>query len=213
VIHELRTYTLFPGVQAEYLKLSNNVGRPARGDRFGVLTGSWTTEFGPLNQYVHLWRYENPLERERMRAALAKDEAWTKQYLANSGGFISKQENKILYPVDGVPVTPPEGKGNVYELRTYTTKPRMANEWAKRFRDILPVRERYNKIVGLWTVDVGTLNQVIHLWAYTDLTHRAETRAALFRDPDWQAFLPTSAPLLMEQESIVLIPTETSPLA
>ena len=59
MIHELRTYTLYPGKQGEYLKLNLEVGRKVRGDNYGILRGSWTTEFGTLNQYVHLWR--NPV--------------------------------------------------------------------------------------------------------------------------------------------------------
>src|SRR2546423_3447035 len=57
MIHELRTYTLMPGKQGEYLKLNEQVGRKVRGDKYGKLEGSWTTEFGMLNQYVHLWAY------------------------------------------------------------------------------------------------------------------------------------------------------------
>ena len=55
MIYELRTYTLVPGKQAEYLKLSGDVGRKARGDKYGKLEGHWFTEFGTLNQVVHLW--------------------------------------------------------------------------------------------------------------------------------------------------------------
>ena len=48
MIYELRTYTLTPGKLPEYLKLNAEVGRPTRGDRYGKLEGSWTTEFGLL---------------------------------------------------------------------------------------------------------------------------------------------------------------------
>src|SRR5262245_57500717 len=57
MIYELRTYTLQPGKQPEYLKLNAEVGRKIRGDNYGILRGSWTTETGVLNQYVHLWEY------------------------------------------------------------------------------------------------------------------------------------------------------------
>ena len=32
MIYELRTYTLMPGKQGEYLKLNSEIGRPIRGD-------------------------------------------------------------------------------------------------------------------------------------------------------------------------------------
>lgn len=49
MIHELRIYTLYPGKQAEYLRLQKEVSRPIRGDKYGKLEGCWTTEIGPLN--------------------------------------------------------------------------------------------------------------------------------------------------------------------
>ena len=35
MIYELRTYTLQPGKQGEYLKYNSDIGRPIRGDKFG----------------------------------------------------------------------------------------------------------------------------------------------------------------------------------
>src|SRR5919109_698279 len=80
MIYELRTYTLQPGKQPEYLKLNAEVGRKIRGDDYGRLAGSWTSEFGTLNQYVHLWEYPSLDERERLRGELAKNDAWSKDY-------------------------------------------------------------------------------------------------------------------------------------
>jgi NIPSNAP len=54
MIHELRTYTLMPGKQGEYLKLNGEIGRKIRGDKYGKLEGYWSTESGTLNQLVHL---------------------------------------------------------------------------------------------------------------------------------------------------------------
>src|SRR5260370_41360201 len=72
MIYELRTYTLIPGKQGEYLKLNSEVGRPTRGQKYGTLEGSWTTEFGTLNQFVTLWSYADLGEPERLRSELQK---------------------------------------------------------------------------------------------------------------------------------------------
>jgi NIPSNAP protein len=214
MIYELRTYTLSPGSQAEYLRLNRDVGRKIRGDKYGALEGGWTTEFGTLNQYVHLWSYPDLNERERLRQALARNPAWTKEYVPQIRPLMLAQENKILAAVDGVPLTRPVGGGkHVYELRTYRLAPGKVPEWVRHFKTGLPVREKYSKIVGLWTTEAGPLNQVVHLWAYADLTQRAEVRAKAAQDPEWQAFLKQGMPLLAHMESIVLLPTEVSPLA
>jgi NIPSNAP protein len=210
VIYELRTYTLLPGKQAEYLKLSGGVGRKARGDNYGKLEGFWTTEFGTLNQVVHLWAYPDLNERDRLRGELSRNEEWTKGYLPQIRSMLMAQENKILSAQ--VPLKPPTSDGNIYELRTYRTPVGKAGEWLGHFKGILPTREKYSKNVGLWQTEMGQLNEVVHLWAYQDLNERAAVRGKVMQDPEWQAFLAKGYPLLLEMKSIILSPAAHSPM-
>ncbi len=210
MIYELRTYTLVPGTQAKYIQLSAEVGRKARGDRYGKLEGHWYSEFGTLNQAVHLWSYAGLDERDRLRAELAKNEEWTKGYLPQTRGMIAAQENKILRAA--VDLTPPTDTGHVYELRWYRTQVGKAPEWINHFKGILPLREKYTRRVGLWTSEIGSLNEVVHLWAYKSLDERAAQRARLAQDPEWQTFLGTSTPLLLQMQSTILNPSPHSPM-
>ncbi len=211
MIHELRTYTVAPGKQGDYLTLNAEVGRKVRGDRYGKFEGGWTTEFGTLNQYVHLWGYESLAERDRLRGELAKNEEWTKGYVPRIRPFLLAQENKILSPV--LPLQPPADRGNVYELRWYRTQVGRAGEWLGYFKDVMPTREKYMRRVGLWQTEMGPLNEVVHMWVYRDLKDRADSRAALAKDPAWQAFLARAVPLLLHMQAIVLVPTPASPMA
>jgi NIPSNAP len=210
MIYELRTYTLVPGTQAQYLKLNAEVGRKIRGDKYGKLEGAWTTEFGTLNQYVHLWGYPDLNERDRLRGELAKHEEWTKGYGPQIRPFILAQENKILSAV--LPLQPPADAGHLYELRWYRTQTGKAGEWLNHFKAIQPVREKYSRRVGLWQTEMGQLNEVMHMWAYGDLNERAATRAKLAQDPEWQAFLGKATPLLVNMQSVILTPTPVSPM-
>ena len=70
MVYELRCYTLSPGKMPEYLKAAETIGRPARGQNFGVNHGYWTAEFGALNQIWHLWKYDSYEERTRLRGEL-----------------------------------------------------------------------------------------------------------------------------------------------
>jgi NIPSNAP protein len=210
MIYELRTYTLMPGKQGEYLKLNQEIGRQTRGDKYGKLEGAWTTEFALLNQYVHLWNYPSLDERDRLRAELMKNEDWTKGYVPKIRPMMLAQENKILSPV--LPLKPPADAGHVYELRWYRAHPGKAAEWLGHFKAIMPVREKFSKNVGLWQTEMGQLNEVVHLWAYRDLNHRGEVRGNALKDPEWQKFLAVSAPLLVEMRSVVLNPTAVSPM-
>ena len=210
MIHELRTYTLQPGKQGEYLKLSAEVGRKARGNKYGTLEGHWYSEFGTLNQVVHLWSYPDLNERDRLRGELAKNDDWTKGYLPQIRGMLVAQENKILSAQ--LPLKPPAGEGHVYELRSYRTQVGRAGEWLALFKGIMPVREKYSKNVCLWQSEMGPLNEVVHLWAYESLDHRAKVRAQVVADPEWQAFLAKALPLLLEMKSVALMPSPHSPM-
>ena len=66
MIYELRIYTIRPGIMAKYLDIVGNVGMKIRGNDYGKLVGTWSSEFGQLNEYYHLWEYPEP---ERADAA------------------------------------------------------------------------------------------------------------------------------------------------
>ena len=209
-IYELRSYTLHPGKQGEYLKLNAEVGRKIRGDDYGKFEGGWTTEFGMLNQYVHLWSYADLNERERLRGELAKNERWAKEYVSNIRPLLLAQENKILSAV--TPFKPPADSGNLYELRWYRAHPGKLGEWLNLAKGVLPAREKYSRNVGYWQTEVAQLNEAVHLWVYKDLNERAAARGKALQDPEWQAFLGKALPLLQAMQSVVLVPTAVSPM-
>jgi len=210
MIHELRTYTLIPGTLVRYIAVFEDAWKRIRGDRYGKLEGYWSTESGTLNQVVHLWSFTDLAERQRLRAELMKNEAWTGEYLPKSREMLLSQENKILSPV--LPLAPPHESGNIYELRTYRTLPGRTREWLDRFVAVTPVREKYSKRVGLWQTEIAQLNEVTHLWVYRDVAERAAVRSTLSRDPDFQQFLREATPLLAHMQSIILSPASFSPM-
>lgn len=66
--------------------------------------------------------------------------------------------------------------------------------------------------LGYFTSMFGTLNQVVHWWAYADLNDRSERRDRLHKEPQWLAILPKLRPMLKEMESRVLAPVHFSPV-
>ena len=49
----------------------------------------------------------------------------------------------------------------------------------------------YGKLEGYWSTEIGPLNQVMHLWSYTDLNERARLRAELAKNQRWtQEYMP-----------------------
>jgi hypothetical protein len=210
MIYELRTYTLVPGKQGEYLKLAGDLGRKIRGDDYGKLEGFWSTEFGTLNQLVHLWSYADLNEREKLRTALGKNERWRTEYAPQIRPLMIAQENKILSAE--LPLTPPADAGNLYELRWYRAHPGRTGEWLEHFKAIMPTRDKYTRRVGLWQTQAGQLNEVVHMWAYRDLNDRRDARAKLGQDLAWQEFLGKSVSLLAHMQAIILNPAAHSPM-
>ena len=212
MIHELRIYTVKPGTLPAFIKLNSEVAYKLRGDNHGKLVGCWTSEIGALNQFFHLWSYPSLAERETLRAGLATLPGWTEQYTSKVRDMMAGQENLLLNLDSDVGLKAPEGKGHVYELRRYRGTGAGIPAWTKMFKEVLPEREKYSKIVGLWTTEIGKLNLAAHLWAYDDLNHRAQVRSAALADPAWQAFVPKGSACLAEMETTILLPTPISPL-
>lgn len=210
MIHELRTYTFHPGKLPEYLKIAETVGRPIRGNDYGVNRGYWTSEFGTVNQIWHLWEYESLDAREVLRQKLAQNDDWRTKYVANIRGLIQKQEIRFLKPV--LDFRPPSTTGNVYELRHYQAQTGKAAEFLKGYLAVMPTREKYSVPVCVWQCEAPFPNNITHMWVYESLDARAEIRAKAAADPEWQKFLGIGPPLLSSMESIVLLPTNYSPL-
>jgi hypothetical protein len=211
MIYELRTYTVKPGTLGDMVKAASTVSRDIRKDDFGKLEGYWMTEIGPLNQVMHLWSYSDFEERARLRAELAKNPRWGGEYLPLIRPLLLRQDVRLLNAVR--PPVAPASTGNIYEFRNYRAKPAGAvKQWLDAFTAVLPAREKYSKIVGLWQTETGQPNDVCHIWAYPDLNTRVETRATVLKDPAWQEFLKVSGPLLEEMNSTIMLPASHSPL-
>lgn len=95
------------------------------------------------------------------------------------------------------------------EQRTYTTHPGKWRDYLKLYeaKGLEIQRRILGRMVGYYTVDSGTLNQIVHMWAYLDPQEREDRRAQLMADPDWLEYVRQMMPLLIRQESRILKPT------
>lgn len=100
----------------------------------------------------------------------------------------------------------------IFEMRTYQIQAGKAAEFLKVYeQNGLAIITRYAQLIGCWTKESGTLNSVVFLWGYEGFGQRAEQRAKLAQDKDWQSFVPTILPYLIHQESVFLVPAPFSP--
>ena len=73
-------------------------------------------------------------------------------------------------------------------------------------------QEHLGHLVGAYTVDVGDVSSIVHLWAYDSYAERERRRALLQGDQRWKDFLPRLQPLIHTQHTRILLPTPYSPV-
>jgi len=207
MIYEVRTYTLKPGTVADF-EARFATRHPYR-EKYSKLGAFWHTEFGPLNQVVHVWPYENLQERGTAREAANQDRDL--QRTPTGREFIVAQESEIMIPA---PFMRPLGSqsygtGNIYEMRIYTYQPGSLPEVLKRWADAIPYRERYSPLAACWTSELGGLNKFVHVWVYKDLSERNRLRAEALKDAHWP---PQTREWLVRQENKLLVPATFSPM-
>ena len=67
--------------------------------------------------------------------------------------------------------------------------------------------DNYGKLEGYWTTELGQLNQVMHMWSYSDLNERARLQAELAKNPRWiNEYAPLIAGLLVRQDIRLMNP-------
>ena len=102
----------------------------------------------------------------------------------------------------------------IHELRLYTVHPDKVGEYLEKAGSLSrPIRgDRFGKLLGYWSTELGALNQIVHLWEFADLAARTAARAGLAQDERWvKEYLPVSAPLLQTQENMILNPVDWFP--
>ncbi len=102
---DVRTYRCRVGGLNRHLALYDQLGKGPQTRHLGQPLAFMTTETGNVNEYVHIWVYENAGDREKRRAALWADPEWL-AYVAESGklGMLESQENRLMTQVPFFPI-------------------------------------------------------------------------------------------------------------
>lgn len=104
----------------------------------------------------------------------------------------------------------------IIDHRTYTMHPLKLGKWLDLYETYaLAVQLKHlGNLIGFFQIEIGTLNQVVHLWGFDDLAERSRRRAEMAKDPAWAEFLRLNEELgaLMHQENKIVIPTGFSPI-
>lgn len=100
------------------------------------------------------------------------------------------------------------------EIRTYTIRGGQLAAYLRGYEaQALPIQMRHlERLIGYFVPETGTLNQVVHLWAYDDMTDRSRRLAAMKADPGWAAVGAALGGHVERLESQLLNPTAFSPM-
>jgi NIPSNAP len=102
------------------------------------------------------------------------------------------------------PTVLPAHTATLYELRFYTLFGGSLARYVELLLDALPARERYSPNVGIWTSQSGSVDQLVHLWAYKDADERTNLRPSINADPTWQRFVPQILPMIQSMQNCFL---------
>jgi hypothetical protein len=105
--------------------------------------------------------------------------------------------------------------GALVEERTYVLHTGASlTEYLQAYESIgLPAQKPIlGGFLGYFVTELGTQNQLVHLWMYTDLEERRRRRALLAADPEWQRCLSIIRPMIMTMENRIMYPTRFSPV-
>ena len=103
----------------------------------------------------------------------------------------------------------------LYELRTYTLQVGKMAEAATYYTELgypaLVKGGHAKKLVGYFQSDVGTINQLVHMWKFSDDADRRTHWAGVFADADFMAFAAKFRPLVLTQDVKLLLPAAWGP--
>ena len=105
----------------------------------------------------------------------------------------------------------------IYELRIYETIPGRLPDLNTRFADhTVGFFKRHGiQVVGFWTEDIGTSNQLVYMLGYDSLADRETKWAAFQADPDWnkvRSETEKNGPINARVRNMILRPTTFSPM-
>ncbi|KAK3988449.1 protein NipSnap 1 [Cladorrhinum sp. PSN332] len=213
-VHSIVFHEVKPKHVDEYVELVGNwYPKVAANPENKVhLVGSWRTEVGDCDTFVHIWEYQryqgyhaslNNISRHPDYPAFEK----------KLRSLIRSKHSSLMQEFSFWPTTPPRQLGGLFELRSYTLNPGNLLEWETHWRRGLKARREVMEGVGAWFVQIGDLNTVHHLWQFADLEERKIRREKSWHIEGWADTVHKTVPLIQEMKSRIMVPMPWSPVA
>tara|TARA_B100001059_G_C17774745_1_gene550551 strand:- start:1048 stop:1362 length:315 start_codon:yes stop_codon:yes gene_type:complete len=99
MIVEMRTYNIKTARLNDFIKIYDEEIREVHTKILGNQIGFFYSEFGKLNQVIHLYGYDSYEDRSIRRKELSENLAF-KNYVKKVADLIVSQDNQVLLPTD-----------------------------------------------------------------------------------------------------------------
>ncbi|KAI2611874.1 NIPSNAP-domain-containing protein [Hypoxylon sp. NC1633] len=213
-VHSIVFHEVKPDKVDEYVELVGNwYPRIASTEQNKVhLVGSWRTEVGDCDTFVHIWEYQRYQGYHQSLNTISKDPGFA-EFDKKLKTLITSKNTSIMQEFSFWPTTAPRQLGGLFELRSYTLHPGNLLEWETHWRRGLKARREVMEGVGAWFVQIGDLNTVHHLWQFANLEERKVRREESWKQEGWAETVHKTVPLIQTMKSRILIPMPWSPVA
>lgn len=204
MIYEVRTYQVAAGSVPEVQKRFAEAYEHRK--KLSEITAFLYSEIGGLNEIVHIWKYRDLAERDRIRAEAGKTGHWPPKI----SEFIRTMRAEVIVPFPFVPELPAGPVGPYFELRYYTLRAGKLPDLRSAWETNIGERAKMSPVVLAGPVEFGVANGFLHIWAYKSLDQRMAIRAEAAKKGVWPP--PGSADRVLTQETKILMPASWSPL-
>jgi hypothetical protein len=213
-VHSIVFHEVKPEKVEEYVKLVGHwYPKMAQTPENKVhLVGSWRTEVGDCDTFVHIWEYQKYEGYHESRHSISHHPEFG-DFDRKLRGLINSKNISLMQEFSFWPTTPPRSLGGVFELRSYTLHPGNLLEWETHWRRGLKARREVMEGVGAWFVQIGDLNTVHHLWQFANLEERKARREQSWQIEGWADTTHKTVPLIQTMKSRILIPMPWSPVS
>ncbi|TRX93954.1 hypothetical protein FHL15_005032 [Xylaria flabelliformis] len=213
-VHSIVFHEVKPDKVDEYVELVGKwYPKMASVDKNKVhLVGSWRTEVGDCDTFVHIWEYQRYQGYHESLNSISKQPGYD-EFNAKLKTLITHKQTSLMQEFSFWPTTAPRKLGGVFELRSYTLHPGNLLEWETHWRRGLKARREVMEGVGAWFVQIGDLNTVHHLWQFANLEERKVRREQSWKQEGWAETVHKTVPLIQTMKSRILIPMPWSPVA
>jgi hypothetical protein len=201
------TTVLVPHHFGPYLDVYGREGWPLARDFLGEPAGAFFVEIGPQQRLLQIWRCADQNDWTARRARLADHAGW-RALRASTAEMIIEEFERTYRPAPFMPIKSLTEARDFVELRVYRAHPNVLERFLEIYEsEGLPTQIAHlGHCLGYYRSLDGSVDEVAHLWGYSDLNDRIRRRTALFADPRFKSFLVKGVPHFRSQENFILRP-------